>query len=154
ARANVRAAGRRAGGPLRTGRLPRAALAPGRPARAVEGAAMMNKTAVDRVVLDTNLLVAAAYNSASASRCLVEAGLRGELTAVLSAAVRAEYERIIARAVRGHPYADRLRQLLGQAEVVEPAETPRVVPDDPEDDKLVAAALAADAVLVTSDGHL
>jgi predicted nucleic acid-binding protein len=29
-----------------------------------------------------------------------------------------------------------------------------VVPDDPEDDKLVAVALAAGAVLVTSDAHL
>jgi predicted nucleic acid-binding protein len=29
-----------------------------------------------------------------------------------------------------------------------------VVPDDPGDDKLVAAALAAGAVLVTNDGHL
>jgi hypothetical protein len=33
-------------------------------------------------------------------------------------------------------------------------ETPRVVPDDPEDDKLVAAALVAGAALVTNDGHL
>jgi predicted nucleic acid-binding protein len=29
-----------------------------------------------------------------------------------------------------------------------------VVPDDPGDDKLVAAALAAGAALVTNDGHL
>jgi hypothetical protein len=32
--------------------------------------------------------------------------------------------------------------------------TPRAVPDDPGDDKLVAAALAAGAVLVTNDAHL
>ena len=29
-----------------------------------------------------------------------------------------------------------------------------MVPDDPGDDKLVAAALAAGAALVTNDGHL
>ena len=29
-----------------------------------------------------------------------------------------------------------------------------MVPDDPEDDKLVATALTAGAVLVTNDGHL
>ena len=40
------------------------------------------------------------------------------------------------------------------AEVVEPTETPRVVADDPDDDKLVAAALAAGAILVTNDAHL
>ena len=107
-----------------------------------------------RAVLDTNVLVAAAYNPASASRQLVEACLRGELTAVLSEALRREYKLIITRAVRGNSYANRLRQLLDQAAVVEPAQTPRVVPDDPEDDKLVAAALAADAVLVSNDRHL
>ena len=35
-----------------------------------------------------------------------------------------------------------------------PAQAPRVVPDDPEDDKLVAAALAAGAALVSNDAHL
>jgi predicted nucleic acid-binding protein len=40
------------------------------------------------------------------------------------------------------------------AEIVEPAQTPRVVADDPEDDKLVSAALAAGAILVTNDNHL
>jgi predicted nucleic acid-binding protein len=48
-----------------------------------------------------------------------------------------------------------LHRLLDQAEIVEPAETPRVVPGDPEDDKLVAVALAAGAdALVTNDRHL
>jgi uncharacterized protein len=55
---------------------------------------------------------------------------------------------------RPGPYLERIRQLLGGAEVVEPAQTPRVVPDDPEDDKLVAVARAAGAVLVSNDAHL
>src|SRR2546430_2747841 len=58
------------------------------------------------------------------------------------------------RAAGGRPYLERAHHLLGGAEVVEPAHTPRVVPDDPEDDKLVAAARAARAVLVTNDAHL
>jgi predicted nucleic acid-binding protein len=110
--------------------------------------------AVTRVVQDTNVLVAAAYNPRSASRHVVEACLGGELTPVVSRAVRREYEFILARAARGRPYLGRVRQLLDGAEVVEPAQTPRVVPDDPGDDKLVAAALAAGAALVTNDGHL
>jgi predicted nucleic acid-binding protein len=76
------------------------------------------------------------------------------LTPVLSRAIRREYEFILARAARGRPYLERIHQLLDGAEVVEPAQTPRVVPDDPEDDKLVAVALAAGAALVTNDGHL
>jgi uncharacterized protein len=109
---------------------------------------------VTRVVLDTNVLVAAAYNPASASRRLVEACLAGELTAVLSPALLGEYEFILARAARRHPYLDRLRLLLEGAEPVHPEQTPRVVPEDPDDDKLVAAALASGAVLITNDAHL
>jgi uncharacterized protein len=107
-----------------------------------------------RVVLDTNVLVAAAYNPGSASRRVVEACLKGELTAVLSPALRREYEFILARAARGQPYRDRLQLLLERADVVVPEATPRVVPGDPDDDKLVAAALAASAALVTNDAHL
>jgi uncharacterized protein len=109
---------------------------------------------VTRVVLDTNVLVAAAYNPASASRRVVEACLDGELAAVLSPALRREYEFILARAARGRPYLERLHRLMDGAEVVEPAQTPRVVTDDPDDDKLVSAALAAGAILVTNDAHL
>ena len=39
-----------------------------------------------RVVLDTNVLVAAAYNSASASRRIVETCLDGQLTPALGPA--------------------------------------------------------------------
>jgi predicted nucleic acid-binding protein len=84
-------------------------------------------------VLDTNVLVAAAYNPGSASRRVVEACLSGKLTAVLSPSLRREYE---------------------SAETVDPPPTPRVVPDDPGDDKLVAAALAARAILVTNGALL
>jgi putative PIN family toxin of toxin-antitoxin system len=111
-------------------------------------------TIMTRVVLDTNVLVAAVYNPASASRRIVEACLSGQLTAVLSLALRREYEFILARAVRGQPYLERIRLLVDHAEVIEPAHTPRVVPADPEDDKLVATALAASAVLITNDAHL
>ena len=109
---------------------------------------------VTRVVLDTNVLVAAAYNPASASRRVVEACLDGELAAALSPALRREYEFILARAVRGRPYLERIHRLMDGAQVVEPAQTPRVVADDPDDDKLVSAARAAGAILVTNDAHL
>src|SRR5262249_19812691 len=110
--------------------------------------------AVTRVVLDTNVLVAAAYNARSASRRVVEACLGGEMTPVLSGALRREYDFIPGRAARGRPYLEQIHRVLSSAEVVEPARTPRVVPDDPEDDKLVAAALAAGAVLISNDAHL
>jgi predicted nucleic acid-binding protein len=64
--------------------------------------------AATRAVLDTNVLVAAAYNPRSASRHVVEACLAGELTPVLSGALRREYEFILARAARSRPYLERI----------------------------------------------
>ena len=108
-----------------------------------------------RVVIDTNVLVAAAYAPGSASRRIVEACIAGDLTPLASQTVRREYETILARAVRVEGYDRRLAAFLGQLTSVEPAETPRVVPEDPEDDKFLAAAVAGDAAwLVTNDRHV
>ena len=108
-----------------------------------------------KIVLDTNTLVGSAYAASSASRRIVEDCLGGELMAILSPALRREYERILDRAVRRSGYAEALRRLIDQATVVEPTETPRIAADDPEDDKLLAVALAAGAdAIITSDRHL
>lgn len=108
-----------------------------------------------RVVLDTNLLVGSAYAPHSASRRILEGCLRGDLLPVVSAALRREYEWILPRAVRGREQQAMLRDVLERALCVEPAEVPRVVRDDPGDDKLLAVALAAGAdALITSDRHL
>jgi len=108
-----------------------------------------------RVVLDTNTLVASAYAENSASRRIVEDCLRGELTALLSPDLRKEYERILKQAIRVRGYDKALAQFLESGLMVEPEETPRVVPEDPEDDKLVAVAVAGAAnAIITNDRHL
>jgi putative PIN family toxin of toxin-antitoxin system len=107
------------------------------------------------VVLDTNVLVASAYGEGSASRQIVEACLRGELTAVVSPALRAEYDLILARAIWVRGYDQALARFVEHATLVEPPATPRVVPGDAEDDKLIAVAVAAAAdAVVTNDRHL
>ena len=108
-----------------------------------------------RVVVDTNLLVGAAYRPGSASGRVVAACVAGELTPLMSASLRRECLHIVGRAVRGRAFGETLRRFLEGAEVVEPAQVPRVVPLDPDDDKLIALALAgcAEAVL-TNDRHL
>jgi predicted nucleic acid-binding protein len=106
-------------------------------------------------VLDTNVLVGAAYDAGSASRRIVDACLRGQLVAVASPALKREYAHILPRAVRTPEYRQALQRFEETLLVVAPADVPRVVPDDPEDDKLVAAALVAGAhALVTNDRHL
>jgi len=110
---------------------------------------------VTRIVLDTNVLVAAAYAAVSASRRIVDACIDGQLTAVASAAVKREYEFILGRAVRKPGYQDRLAVLLQRLELAKPVETPRIVPEDPDDDKFLAAAVAGNAEwLITNDRHL
>ena len=110
---------------------------------------------VRRVVLDTNVLVGAAYAAGSASRRIVDACLQGDVVAVASPALQQEYAHILPRAVRTHAYRQALQRLGEKLVVVVPADVPRVVPEDPEDDKLVAVALVAGVdALVTNDRHL
>ena len=105
-----------------------------------------------RIVVDTNVLVASCYSPGSASGEIVDACRRGEVTLIVTPAVQREYERIIPRAVRKQGPRQRLLETLDLAEVVHPESTPRVVDEDPEDDKFFAAAVAGGAeALVTND---
>jgi putative PIN family toxin of toxin-antitoxin system len=106
-----------------------------------------------RILIDTNVFVAAAYNRHSASREIVAAVERGELTLVVSPAIVQEYEQIIPKAVRSDEGRELFRRVLGFAEWVTPEENPPVTVDR-ADDKFLAAALAAGAdAIVTNDPY-
>ena len=111
-----------------------------------------------RVVLDTNVLIAAAWNKRSASRRIVEACLKGkDLRAVLSPALRREYEFIIKRAARKSKYRKSLQRLVKRAEVIncDARKMGIEVPADPEDAKVLATAVAGKVdALVGNDHHL
>ena len=108
-----------------------------------------------RIVLDTNVLVAASYAPRSASRRIVAACLAGTLVALVSRQLRREYDTILRRAVRNESYRDTLDSLLVAMTEITVKSVQRVVPDDPTDDKIVALALAGNAeAIVTNDDHL
>ena len=111
-----------------------------------------------RVVLDTNVLIAAAWNKNSASRRIVEACLKGkQLRAVTSPALSREYEFIINRAAKKSKFRKSLLRFLEKAEVVEcnAKEMGIEVPADPDDAKVLATAVAGKAdALIGNDHHL
>lgn len=109
-----------------------------------------------RVVVDTNLLVSAII-SAGLPRQLLDAARAGEFELCTSEVLLAERlevmsrskfaERLTLAGVTAKALVDDLRRL---AVVVTPNHVPHVVPTDPDDDHVLAAALAAGADLIAS----
>ena len=107
-----------------------------------------------RLVLDTNVLVAAAFRPHGAAAAIVARARAGELLVVWNAATRRESERIVRRI----PPIAASRVL----EVFMPAgELTEVVDEsafrfisDPDDRKFAALACATQATLLTQDAHL
>jgi uncharacterized protein len=109
---------------------------------------------VCRIVIDTNVFVASAYNRGSSSRRILDAVERGELQLIVSPDIQREYERIIPRAVRSPAELRRLRAIIAAGILVMPEANPQVT-EDREDDKFLAAAIAGSAgLVVTNDPHL
>lgn len=107
-----------------------------------------------RIVLDTNVLINADRGSGSYGRRILALAQQGQVTGVVSHAVRRENELIISRLVRDQELHDEFAHYLAMAEEVQPAEV--AVPiDDEEDIKLLAAAVGGQVkFLITEDKHL
>ena len=115
-----------------------------------------------RVVLDSSVLVAALAtpNPASASRVVLAAASAGAVRLVITDDLEVEYRRAVEypRVARCAPRVDRqafVSRIRDVAERCEPGAAAGVVPADPADDKVMAAAFggAADYVL-SLDRHL
>jgi putative PIN family toxin of toxin-antitoxin system len=106
--------------------------------------------------LDTNLLVSAVIGSGP-PRQLLQAAQAGTFEFCTSEALLAELLDVLARpkfatrlAAADLSARDVVADLRLIATVVRPTDTPRVVPTDPDDDHVVAAALTCRADLIVS----
>ena len=114
-----------------------------------------------RIVADTNVVVSA-FLWGGVPKQLLAAARAQSVTLYTSAALIAELEEILAR----EKFAERLvrvgsavEEILGDyralARLVRVTETPAVITADPDDDHVLAAALAAQAeIIVSGDSHL
>lgn len=107
-----------------------------------------------RIVIDTNVFVAAAYNPRSSSRKIVNAVWEKQLRLVVSPAIIREYKMVLPKAIRSDDAREEVWKAIKCAQSVTPQENPSVT-EDRSDDKFLAAAVAGEAdAVITNDEHL
>jgi putative PIN family toxin of toxin-antitoxin system len=110
---------------------------------------------MDKLVLDTNVLIDGLKDNHSAAWQIINKAFSGSIQLFISRPLRREYERILQREISDTAYIERIQKLLEISIEVDVRNIQRLVPDDPEDDKVVATALASEAdFLISEDHHL
>ncbi|MBL8514818.1 MAG: putative toxin-antitoxin system toxin component, PIN family [Betaproteobacteria bacterium] len=115
-----------------------------------------------RIVLDTNTLVSAVLSPTGPPRQLLNAAREASFVLYSSPILIAELLDVLTREkFAGHFAAARLtawdvvKDIRRIATVVSPEDVPRVITDDPDDDHILACAVASRASLIVSgDKHL
>jgi len=110
---------------------------------------------MDKIVLDTNVLIDGVKDEHSAAWQIINQILEEKIQFFVSHPLKREYYKILRREISDTEYSIRIDQLLNIAKQIEIHDIQRVVLDDPEDDKVLATALAAEAdFLISEDKHL
>jgi putative PIN family toxin of toxin-antitoxin system len=110
-----------------------------------------------RIVLDTNVLISGIYFSGPPGRILA-AWRSGTLQLAVSIEILEEYlnvaERLASR-YSGVEYEGVLGLIIQNAQLVQGADLPEPVSEDPDDDKFLACALASNTrIIVSGDSDL
>jgi len=110
-----------------------------------------------RIVLDTNVVLSALLWRGTPYRLLDAIRSRSEARLFTSPALLDELADVLTRpsatkrlAAIGRTAREVLADYVEAVEVVEPEQVPRVVPDDADDDQVIAAAVAAGADWIVS----
>jgi putative PIN family toxin of toxin-antitoxin system len=110
-----------------------------------------------RLLLDTNVVVSALLWRGTPYRLLAAIRERGDVQLVASMALLDEFADVLARpfaaqrlAMIGRTVRDVVADYVALVELVEPANVPRVVLGDVDDDQVIAAAVAARVDLIVS----
>ena len=110
-----------------------------------------------RIVCDTNVLVSAILFGGNA-REIVDLVSGGRVVGIVSLDICQELERVLLRPKFGltaAQVAGTLELVQDTFRVVTPRESIRAVPQDPDDDRILEAAIAGDAAcIVSGDRHL
>lgn len=109
-----------------------------------------------KVILDTNVLVSGLFFSGTPSRIL-KAWDSGQFTLFASLEILDEYERVIHELSPKKPTFDADKAITfirKKVRMVKPTPLPHQICDDPDDDKFIACALTAKAIIVTGDKAL
>lgn len=110
---------------------------------------------MEKVVLDTNVLIDGIKDEHSAAWRIVSKIFAGQIVLCMSRQLRREYETILQREISDENYRQRIYTLFDIAEEVRVDNIQQIVREDPEDDKVIATALAASAsTLISEDRHL
>ena len=109
------------------------------------------------MLLDTNVVVSALLWRGTPYRLLAAIRERGDVQLVASMALLDEFADVLARpfaaqrlAMIGRTVRDVVADYVALVELVEPANVPRVVLGDVDDDQVIAAAVAARVDLIVS----
>ena len=109
-----------------------------------------------RVVLDTNVVVSAAFFGGPPRR-VVDAWISGQLQVVLFPSIFDEYLSVCDRLRASYPgtdYQPLLTAFLAHGLLVADSSDKGTITADPNDDKFMRCALTADATVVSGDRHL
>src|SRR5215469_14210968 len=109
---------------------------------------------MDGVVIDTNVFVAAGFNTKSASARILAAVREGRFRLIWNEPIRRETEFVLRRIppLRWDKFADLFRPEGEFARRVDPNDFAFI--EDPDDRKFAALGAAAGVPLVTNDHHL